>query len=59
MTMSCHDYMQVLIRALGAGMPTVGRFIVGVIPLFLGYALFGTLLFAEDSARVRIGEFRE
>lgn len=33
-------------------MPNVLRFIVGAFPMFIGYALFGMLLFAEDTERV-------
>jgi hypothetical protein len=33
-------------------MPNVLRFIVGAFPMFIGYALFGMLLFSEDTERV-------
>jgi hypothetical protein len=43
---------QILINALGRGMPNVVRFIIGAFPIFLGYALFGMLYFSEDTQRV-------
>ncbi len=46
-------YLHVLIKALGNGLPFVFRFIIGAFPMFLGYALFGMLLFSEFTERVR------
>jgi len=41
----------VLVRALGQGLPTVARFLVSAFPIFIGYALFGLLVFSQDSPR--------
>jgi len=41
----------VLIKALGNGLPFVFRFIIGALPMFLGYAIFGMLLFSEYTER--------
>lgn len=47
------DGIQLLIKALGRGVPNVIRFIISALPMFIGYALFGMLLFAQDTERVR------
>eukprot|EP01114_Cavostelium_apophysatum_P002383 TRINITY_DN12120_c0_g1_i1.p1 TRINITY_DN12120_c0_g1~~TRINITY_DN12120_c0_g1_i1.p1 ORF type:complete len:447 (+),score=52.67 TRINITY_DN12120_c0_g1_i1:110-1342(+) len=45
------EHYMILIRALGKGMPQVFRFIVGVAPFFIGYALFGMLYFSDITQR--------
>lgn len=40
-----------IVLTLGRAVPRVGRFVMGVIPIFLGYALFGMLYFGEHSER--------
>jgi hypothetical protein len=47
------DFMsQILINALGHGLPNVARFLLGAFPIFVGYALFGMLYFSQVSGRV-------
>jgi len=41
----------VLLSTLQRGIPNVMRFTVGVFPIFMGFALFGLLYFAETSGR--------
>ena len=41
----------VLIRTLQRGVPKVGRFLVGVIPVFLAYAIFGVVYFGNYTER--------
>jgi len=41
----------VLITTLKRGAPRVARFLVGVMPVFLGYSLFGVAFFASTSIR--------
>jgi hypothetical protein len=40
-----------IVLTLGRAVPRVGRFVMGVIPIFLGYALFGMLYFGSWSER--------
>ena len=39
----------VLVSALAQGLPSVLRFIVGCLPVYMAYALFGTLMFGKIS----------
>lgn len=44
--------LQALILTLRTGLPRVLRFIVGVLPVFIGYALLGMALFGDFSDKV-------
>lgn len=41
----------VLITTLAKGTPRVARFLVGVLPVFLGYAMFGVAFFGTETVR--------
>jgi hypothetical protein len=43
----------VLVTTLRKGLPRVMRFLLGVLPIFIGYALFGVAFFATQSDKVR------
>jgi hypothetical protein len=44
----------VILGALKRAMPNITRFLVGAIPIFTGYALFGVLNFSKDTQRVGV-----
>jgi hypothetical protein len=47
-----HAKFYILILALQAGLPDVLRFLIGVIPLFIGYVMAGTVWFGHYSKNV-------
>eukprot|EP01050_Picozoa_sp_SAG11_P026285 SAG11_NODE_6240_length_1355_cov_1.588376_1_plen_55_part_10 len=40
----------ILVHSLARGLPSIARFIVGIMPIFLGYAFAATIFFGRTSA---------